>query len=75
MSSTSINHAHLTVIFATSNHVASLLKIAPRTPHLKMIISMDGLAPESKHILTSWGETINVQVKELSDGMLPVMVP
>lgn len=62
-----INHAHLTVIFATSNHVASLLKIAPRTPHLKMIISMDGLAPESKHILTSWGETINVQVKELSD--------
>ncbi|THH20373.1 hypothetical protein EW146_g977 [Bondarzewia mesenterica] len=62
-----INHAHLTVIFVTANHIPSLLKLVPRTPQLKMIVSLDDLSPETKQILTSWAETLSVQVKELHE--------
>ncbi|KAI0374775.1 acetyl-CoA synthetase-like protein [Pilatotrama ljubarskyi] len=62
-----INHAELTVVFATSQHIPSLLKLAPKTPTLKMIIAMEDLTPEAKSVLSAWGETVNVQIKELSE--------
>ena len=34
---------------------------------MKMIVSIDDLNPDSKKILTSWGEAQNVQVKELRE--------
>lgn len=62
-----INHSHLTVIFSTSDHISELLKIAPRVPFLKYIISIDNLAPESKRILAEWGASQNVKVQELRE--------
>ncbi|KAI0664918.1 acetyl-CoA synthetase-like protein [Cubamyces menziesii] len=62
-----INHAELTVIFATPAHIPSLLKLAPKTPTLKMIVAMEPLSPETKGVLSAWGETVNVQIKELSE--------
>ncbi|KII88692.1 hypothetical protein PLICRDRAFT_689891 [Plicaturopsis crispa FD-325 SS-3] len=62
-----INHAHLTVIFATSQHIPTLLKLAPKVPILKLIVSIDDLSAESKSILTTWAGVQNVQVKELRD--------
>ena len=63
----SINHAHLTIIFATANHIPDLLKLASRTPQVKMIVAMDELLPEQKQVLVSWGETQNIQIKELHE--------
>lgn len=63
----SINHAHLTIIFATANHIPDLLKLASRTPQVKMIVAIDELLPEQKQVLVSWGETQNVQIKELHE--------
>ncbi|KAJ7929234.1 hypothetical protein B0H13DRAFT_1703325 [Mycena leptocephala] len=60
-----INHAHLTVIFATLDHLPSLLKMAPQTPHLKLIISIDALSPEMSKVLTQWGQTHKIMVKDL----------
>lgn len=64
---TSINHAHLTVVFATSNHIPTLLKLAPKTP-LKLIVSIDDLTTEAKHIINAWADLANVQVLELKDS-------
>ena len=73
----SINHAELTVIFATPAHIPSLLKLAPKTPTLKMIVAMEPLSPETKGVLSAWGETVNVQIKELSErtSLFPVCNP
>ncbi|OSD01625.1 acetyl-CoA synthetase-like protein [Trametes coccinea BRFM310] len=62
-----LNHAELTVVFATPDHIPALLKLAPQTPRLKMIIAMDPLSSETKSVLSAWGETVNVQVKDLSE--------
>lgn len=63
----SINHAYLTVIFATSDHIPTLLKLASKVPMLKLIVSIDALSPELKKTLSSWGETQNVQIKDLAE--------
>lgn len=63
----SINHSELTVIFAASAHVASLLKLKPKCPVLKMVVAMEPLSAETKAVLTAWGESLGVQVKELSE--------
>ncbi|KAI0035733.1 acetyl-CoA synthetase-like protein [Vararia minispora EC-137] len=77
-----INHAHLTVIFATQAHVADLLKLAPKTPHVKMIVSIDELDGEMRHALTSWAGSYGIAVKDLKEVIehgvshpLPVILP
>ncbi|KAI0637080.1 acetyl-CoA synthetase-like protein [Trametes polyzona] len=62
-----INHAELTIVFATPAHIPALLKLAPKTPTLKMIVAMDELTSQAKTVLAAWGETVNVQVKEISE--------
>ncbi|KAA1474866.1 acetyl-CoA synthetase-like protein [Dentipellis sp. KUC8613] len=62
-----INHSHLTIIFATSNHIPQLLKLAPRTPHLNVIVSIDVLSPELRQTLVAWGETVGVEIKDLPE--------
>jgi hypothetical protein len=34
---------------------------------LKMVISIDDLTPETKRVLTVWGQSQNIQVKELRE--------
>ncbi|KAJ7465464.1 long-chain-fatty-acid-CoA ligase [Mycena galericulata] len=61
-----INHAHLTAIFATVDHIPSLLKLAPATP-LKLIISVDALSPELSKVFTEWGQVHGVLVKDIHE--------
>ncbi|KZV75767.1 acetyl-CoA synthetase-like protein [Peniophora sp. CONT] len=62
-----INHSGLTVIFATVNHLAELIKLAPKTPQVKLIVSIDDLDPEMKRVLTSWAGLHNIKVKTLNE--------
>ncbi|KAJ7093232.1 hypothetical protein C8R44DRAFT_815926 [Mycena epipterygia] len=62
-----INHAHLSIIFATVEHIPTLLKMAPQIPNLKAIVSMDTLSPEISKVLTAWGQTHNILVKDLHE--------
>lgn len=64
----SINHAHLSVIFATAQHIPSLLKLVPKAPCLKLIVSIDDLSEEAKAIATTWAEAMGVQVKEMRES-------
>ncbi|KAI5122041.1 hypothetical protein M0805_006026 [Coniferiporia weirii] len=63
----SINHAHLSVVFASAQHIPTLLYLRSRVPMLRMIVSIDDLSDEAKRILTSWGKIANVQIKELRE--------
>ena len=63
----SLNHAEITVVFATPEHIPALLKLAQKCPKLKMVVAMDPLADEAKKVLAAWGETVNVDVKEISE--------
>ncbi|KAJ7074261.1 long-chain-fatty-acid-CoA ligase [Mycena amicta] len=60
-----INHSQLTVVFATLEHVSHLLKLASKTPGLKMIVSIDPLTPETKQVFSEWGQTLNIVVKDI----------
>ncbi|KAF5373058.1 hypothetical protein D9758_001668 [Tetrapyrgos nigripes] len=62
-----IDHAHLSIVFSTPDHLPTLLKAKPKTPMLKIIVSIDALTPESKAILTQWGQAVGVKVMELSE--------
>ncbi|KAJ7184259.1 hypothetical protein C8R46DRAFT_983261 [Mycena filopes] len=62
-----INHANLTIIFATVEHIPSLLKLAHHTPQLKLIVSIDVLSPEVSKVFTEWGQTQNVLVKDFNE--------
>ncbi|KIL00658.1 hypothetical protein PAXRUDRAFT_821456 [Paxillus rubicundulus Ve08.2h10] len=62
-----INHAQLGIIFTTADHIPALLKMSSKIPVLKMIVSFDPLNKQARDALFSWGETVNVQLKELSE--------
>ncbi|KAF9458659.1 hypothetical protein BDZ94DRAFT_1270171 [Collybia nuda] len=62
-----INHAHLTVIFSTVDHIPTLLKLAPHVPMLKLIVCLDELSAEARTILKEWSATQNVQLQELQE--------
>jgi len=60
-----IGHANLTLIFATSQHLSTLLKLAPKVPMLKVIVSIDPLIGEAKNVLQAWGKMVSVQIMDL----------
>jgi len=62
-----INHAHLSIVFTTADHIPALLKLAPKVAVMKMIVSFDALSPDAYKAFVAWGETVGVQVKELSE--------
>ena len=64
----SINHAELSVVFASNDHLAHLLKHSAQFPCLKLIIAMNELPAESKRILTAWGQEKGIQVMEILEG-------
>jgi long-chain acyl-CoA synthetase len=62
-----INHAQLPIIFTTPDHIPALLKMSSKIPTLKVIVSFDPLDKQVRNALSSWGETVGIQVKELSE--------
>ncbi|KAF7295328.1 Long chain acyl-CoA synthetase 7, peroxisomal [Mycena indigotica] len=60
-----INHSHLSIVFATIDHVSHLLKLAKETPCLKMIVSLDPLTPETSQVFSEWGQTHNIVVMDI----------
>ncbi|WVF70999.1 hypothetical protein IAT40_005795 [Kwoniella sp. CBS 6097] len=61
------NHCPLSIIFASANHIPSLLKIAPECPSLKVVVSMDPL-PRSEHdLLSQWAASLNIELLSMED--------
>jgi long-chain acyl-CoA synthetase len=53
----SINHANLTVVFATSDHIPTLLKLVPKVPDLKMIVCVDSVPLNVATIFREWSQS------------------
>lgn len=69
-----INHAQLTAVCSSVSHIAMLLRLAPRCPTLKLIISLDPLSAEGelpgtskKDILSALAAQHGVQVHDMRD--------
>lgn len=56
----STNHCPLPIIFSSSNHLADLLKLAPRCPTLKVVVSMDPISSAERDVLTQWAASVGI---------------
>ncbi|KAH9951313.1 acetyl-CoA synthetase-like protein [Amylocystis lapponica] len=61
-----MNHAEVPIVFASLQHIPFLLRLAPRVPHLRIIVSFDPLSPEASKILSEWGQEQNIQVMDFA---------
>ncbi|GAA6046539.1 hypothetical protein JCM3770_006199 [Rhodotorula araucariae] len=69
------NHAETRVVFANPGHIPDLLRLVPKLPSVKAIVSLDsfsaiqakGAKPgiQSGDAMKKWGETLGVQVLDL----------
>lgn len=55
------------MIFASSNHLAELLKIAPQCPSLRVVVSMDPVSKAEHTVLQTWAQSVNVELLFLAD--------
>ncbi|KAK1817877.1 medium-chain fatty acid-CoA ligase faa2 [Friedmanniomyces endolithicus] len=69
-----INHASLTTVCTSLNHIPTLLKLAPRCPSLKLIISLDPLTSgqelpgtSKKDLLNAMAAQHGVQIHHILD--------
>jgi len=62
----STNQAHVTIVFTTSDHVSTLLKLASRSP-LRMIVIFDRIPLESAKLFAEWGQSVGIKVQELHE--------
>jgi long-chain acyl-CoA synthetase len=67
--SPSINHAQLTVIFATSDHIPTLLKLVPKVPDLKMIVCVDTVPLNVATVLKEWSQTCNLVFRQFAERL------
>ena len=61
----STNHCPLPIVFASANHIASLLKIAPRCPTLRIVVCMDPLPASEREVLSQWASTVDVELLDM----------
>ncbi|KIP07574.1 hypothetical protein PHLGIDRAFT_89325 [Phlebiopsis gigantea 11061_1 CR5-6] len=61
-----LNHTESTLVVVAPQHVATILKLAPRLPAMKCIISMDTLSYESKRIYEEWGAEVGIKIYDLA---------
>jgi len=62
-----INHAHTTVVFSTSDHISTLLNLAPKVPCLKLVVIMDVIPSQSAKVMAEWGHSVGIRVLELQE--------
>ncbi|KIK63618.1 hypothetical protein GYMLUDRAFT_40677 [Collybiopsis luxurians FD-317 M1] len=62
-----INHSHVSAIFTSLDHIPTLLKLQPKIPMLKAIVSMDPLTPEMRKVLTEWGWSVGIHVMDMKE--------
>ncbi|CCL99155.1 uncharacterized protein FIBRA_01170 [Fibroporia radiculosa] len=62
-----LNHAEISVVFATVDHIPFLLGLAPKIPTFKMIVCMTVLSDDSKLAFSAWGKEKNVQVIDIQE--------
>jgi long-chain acyl-CoA synthetase len=63
----SINHAEISVVFSTENHVQALLDLSAKCPSLKMIVSFETLEDTKKSGYVATGKEKGIEVLDLKE--------
>ncbi|WOO85750.1 Long chain acyl-CoA synthetase 7, peroxisomal [Vanrija pseudolonga] len=61
------NHCPVPIIFASSNHLVDILKIAPRCPSLRAVVSMDRLSSGERDVLSQWSTSLGILLLDMAD--------
>jgi long-chain acyl-CoA synthetase len=61
------NHAPLSVVIASADHLPTLLKNAANTPCLRYIVSMDKLPAQEATILKTWAASVGLELLLLEE--------
>ena len=64
----SINHVEMTLCALSPQHIPTILKMAPKVPTLKVLVSLDPIPEEEKKILSAWGHSVGIKVIDLEEG-------
>ena len=70
----SIEHAHLSIVFSTSDHIPTLLKLASKVPMLKTIVCINIISPEAARVLKEWSQTLGLSFKLFSEGLWTIFL-
>lgn len=62
-----INHAQLSIVFTTADHIAALLRLSAKIPSLKVIVTFDPLDDGVRSVLCSWAESLGIRLMHLSE--------
>jgi long-chain acyl-CoA synthetase len=54
-------------VFASTNHLPDLLKIAKSCPTLKVVVSMDPLSATELSVLQAWASSVDVEILTMPD--------
>ncbi len=68
-----VNHAPLSIVFASSGHIPALLKVAPECKSLRVLVSLDDFAPGEEKILQVWAAQSSITLYTLSTFMGPTL--
>jgi len=60
-----INHAGLTMVCSSVSHIPTLIKLAPRCPSLKLVVSLDPLEEAGEQVGTSKKALLNAMASQV----------
>ena len=66
----SINHSDLSVVFAQSQNVSTLLSLSPKLPTLKIIVALGEIPEDARKIADAWGKERGIRILTLNEGEL-----
>ena len=56
------------MIFATADHIATLLSISPRIRIIRMLVIVGDVSPETREVLKAWGASVDIDVRTFAEG-------
>ncbi|KAG8863713.1 hypothetical protein FRB96_007550 [Tulasnella sp. 330] len=62
-----INHAEISLVFSTTQHIATLLSLSHKTPTIKTIVSIEKLHHTTRDILVRWGKDRGIEIMDLPE--------
>lgn len=64
----SINHSESTIIFVSQEHLPALIAVAPRCPHLRVIVSIDDLTDSARRVAGAWAKEYKLELYTMKES-------
>lgn len=55
----------MNIIFVAPQHMTSILTLGPKTPTIKVVVSLEPLVPEERKIYETWGQQLGIKIMDL----------